>query len=232
MIRLGAAESIIVRLPEEDRHIIQDLAMARGCLLVKDYAGLRDLSVVAARAGLKRPPLLQIYKSLQLDQKRKSPEIFLVANRYARIFSANYVEPRSIKTILDALLRSHVHQVGAIWTHNLRHAASMRLQEQVHITDCLDRSESSVLKLAMSLEGDLKTLHTMSPTRFAAFTWLQNRLAKKVNSQSASSEMTWEQLWEDKKRSSLQYPESKISPITIKLHQFPSIQFLEGKQYA
>ena len=228
MIRLGAAEYVLTRISEADRKLIKDLAHCRGCLTLKEFASIAQITVVGARQKIKKTPFDLIYKSLRLDSKAKAAEFFLLRSRYGRIYSNSYREPKSIKTILDALLRVQVHLESGIWQHNLRHAAYMRLPETIHIADCLDRSESAVLTFAGTLSATQVILHTLSPSRFAAFQMLKSRSIPPVE-QATQEEpsLGWDDIWKNNPVTPATSKPSTISSIEIKLHELPIIRTLQ-----
>jgi hypothetical protein len=211
MMRLGSAEFTLTKISETDRKLIKDLAQSRGCLTIRDYARVHEISVVAARQKIKKAPFDQIFKSMRLSGGAKAPEFFLLRSRYARIYSITHKEPRSMKTILDALLRLQVQSEKGVWQHNLRHAAVMILGDCAHIVDCLDRSESSVLKFTNEIKASKKIIHTFSPSRLAAFQLLLNR-SEKI--EQAAHAVTWDDVWNQKTPQS----DKKIEAIEFKFH--------------
>lgn len=228
MMRLGVAEYVLTRISEDDRKLIKDLALSRGCLTIKQYAEGTSLSVVGARLKLKKTPFDNIFKSIRLNGSAKATEFFLLRSRYARIYTRNPKEPRSIKTILDALLRSLIHCDGGVWQHNLRHAAIMSVNDYTHIADCLDRSESSVLKLATEINVSHKILHTLSSSRFAAFQLLMSRIEKiEELPLEGPKNITWDDVWKQKSPNPPKNLPTKSLPIELKFHDVGIVRNLQ-----
>lgn len=228
MMRLGVAEYVLTRISEDDRKVIKDLALSRGCLTIKQYAQGTSLSAVGARLKLKKSPLDKIFKSIRLNASAKATEFFLLRSRYARIYTNNPKEPRSIKTILDALLRSRIHCDGGVWQHNLRHAAIMVVNDCTHIADCLDRSESSVLKLTTEINVTHKILHTLSASRFVAFQRLMSRMEKVEELPvEKAKDITWDDVWKQKTLNPPKNPTNKYLPIELKFHDVGIVRNLQ-----
>jgi hypothetical protein len=219
MMRLGSAEFTLTRISEKDRQVLKDLALSRGCMTIKEFARVHEISVVGARQKIKKDPFDLIFKSIRLTGGAKAPEFFLLRSRYGRIYATTHKEPRSMKTILDALLRFQVQSEGGVWEHNLRHAGVMVLGDCAHITDCLDRSESSVLKLASALKESKKLIHTLSSSRLAAFQMLLSR-SRKTGNQKPHEEnpITWDDVWNIKAPSIDKKSLPESSTIEFKFH--------------
>ncbi|MBI2601887.1 MAG: hypothetical protein HYW48_02425 [Deltaproteobacteria bacterium] len=229
MMRLGKAEHTLTRLSELDRKIIKDLALSRGCMTLREYTRVHDISIVGARKKIRKAPLDHIFKSIRLTGGLKAPEFFLLRSRYGRIYATNHKEPRSLKTILDALLRFQIQCEGGVWQHNLRHAGVMFFGNCAHIADCLDRSEPSVLRLANEIKTVKKVIHTLSLSRLNAFHSLLLR-AGKVEPKSPTNKenlFTWEDLWNAKVTSNIDSPPVNISLIEINFHSLPITRTLK-----
>lgn len=229
MMRLRKAEQILTRLSELDRKVIKNLALSRGCITLREYTRVHDISVVGARQKIRKAPLDHIFKSVRLSGGLKAQEFFLLRSRYGRIYATNHKEPRSLKTILDALLRFQIQSEGGVWQHNLRHAAVMILGDCAHIADCLDRSEASVLRIAIELKAVKKVIHTLSFSRSETFKNLLQRIERAEPTSPAVKEnmFTWEDVWSAKVTSSVDSTSPNIPAIEINFHSLPITRTLK-----